>query len=164
MAGEGIVQWHDSYSVGIKVIDEQHKKLIALTNKLFDSCMSGHERTKASSKFIAVVHEVVDYVGYHFSTEEKIMGRIKYPDYKIHKKEHANFAKDVLIKVDEFNAGKVNTSLSFVYYLRDWVLQHIAVNDKKLGKYLQEMRQNGDLEQIVVNVKKDAVITKLQVM
>ena len=154
-SGNIIVEWHDSFSVGVKLIDEQHIKLIKLTNKLFASCMSGQERSKSDSIFLKVIHEVIDYVGYHFSTEEKVMERIDYPKYKEHKKEHVNFVKEVLAKVEEFNVGKMNAPLSFVYYLRDWVLHHIAVNDKKLGAYLVEMKNSGGLTQIVLKVKRD---------
>ena len=159
-----IVQWNNSYSVGIKVIDEQHMKLIKLTNKLFSSCISGQEKTTADYVFMNVLHEVIDYAGYHFSTEEKIMERINYPDYKKHKKEHVDFVKEVLVKVEDFNEGKLNTSLSFVYYLRNWVLEHIAVNDKKLGQYLLDLKKNGELEQIVIKVKKDEETNKLTVV
>jgi len=164
MAVEVIVTWQDSYSVGIKLIDEQHMKLIKLTNKLFDSCMSGHERSKSESIFLDVIQEVIDYVGYHFGTEEKIMEKINYPAYKMHKQEHMNFIKEVLIKVEEFRFGKINTALSFVYYLRDWVLHHIAVNDKKLGNYLLEMKRKGELQQIVLKVKKNEETNKLQII
>ncbi|MCL1865255.1 MAG: bacteriohemerythrin [Spirochaetes bacterium] len=161
MTDNVIVTWHDSYSVGIKVIDEQHMALIKLTNKLFASCMSGHERSQADSIFLQVINEVVDYVGYHFSTEERIMEKINYPEYKAHKKEHVSFVKEVLIKVEEFNFGRNNTALTFVYYLRDWILQHIAVNDKKLGSYILEKKRSGELRQIVLKVKKDENTNKM---
>ena len=159
-----IVQWQNSYSVGIKVIDDQHMKLVKLTNKLFASCISGNERTKSDSIFMSVVNEVIDYVGYHFSTEEKIMERINYPEYKRHKKEHVDFVKEVLAKVGEFKTSKANTSLYFVYFLRDWILQHIAVNDKKLGKYILDLRKEGGLEQIVLKVKRNVETNQLQVV
>ena len=164
MTGNLIVEWHDSFSVGVKLVDEQHQKLIAFTNKLFGSCMSGNERTKTDSIFLSVLHEVVDYADYHFSTEEKIMQRINFPDYNMHKHEHVEFGKEVLIKLEEFKFGKINTALSFVYYLRDWVLHHIAVSDKKLGSYLLELKRSGSLEQMVVKVKRDPETDNLQVM
>ena len=94
------VQWQNTYSVGIRLVDEQHMELIKLTNKLFLSCMASKEKTKDA--FIDTVREAVDYVGYHFSTEEKIMDRINYPDYTIHKREHADFVREVFNKVEEF--------------------------------------------------------------
>ena len=160
---EVIVSWQKSYSVGIKLIDEQHMKLIQLTNKLFNSCIGGQEKVKADSVFLTVVHEVVDYVDYHFNTEERVMERINYPEYKAHKQEHVTFVKKVLDKIEEFNLGKTNTSLSFVYYLRDWVLHHIAVNDKKLGMHLLEMKRHGALQQIILKTKRDVETNKITV-
>ena len=163
MVGEVIVKWQNSYSVGIKLIDEQHMKLIRLTNKLFNSCMLGNERTKFQSVFLSVVHELVDYVGYHFTTEERVMERINYPGYKMHKHEHTSFAKNVLKKVEEFNQNNINTSLSFVYYLRDWVLRHIAVSDKHLGAYLLDMKRRGDLQQIILKAKRNVETNTIHV-
>ena len=155
MANKIIIEWNDSYSIGIKVIDDQHMKLIELTNKLFDSCLSGHERTKFDSIFLDIIHEIIAYVSYHFGAEEKVMERSNYPEYKIHKQEHANFAKEILNKVEEFKLCKVNPSLSFVYYLKNWVFSHVAVSDRKLGTYLGEMKRNGAFQHIVLGTKKD---------
>ena len=163
MAENTIVKWQSSYSIGIKLIDEQHMKLIDLTNKLFNSCMSGNERTKSDSIFLSIIHEIKDYTDYHFSTEERIMQKINYPEYKIHKQEHWTFVRKVLKKVEEFNFGKINTPLSLAYYLRDWVLHHIAVNDKKLGNYLLEMKRRGALQQIVLRAKRNAETNKIQI-
>jgi hemerythrin-like metal-binding protein len=159
MENNMVVQWQNSYSVGIKPIDEQHMELINLTNKLFRSCMSGHERS--NSMFLDTIHEAVEYTGYHFGTEERMMERIHYPDYAKHKQEHTDFVREVYIKVEEFKSGKMLTSLHFVYFLRDWVLHHIAVCDKKLGEYLLYLRQSGELQKMTVRVKKDTVANRV---
>ena len=154
-----VVQWQNSYSVGVKPIDEQHMELINFTNKLFSSCMSGQDKTKGA--FLQAIHEAVEYTGYHFGTEERLMERINYPHYASHKKEHMDFVKEVLIKVEEFESGKVLVPLGFVYFLRDWVLHHIAVCDKRLGDYLLSLRRTGDLQRIVLKVKNDPVKKRL---
>ena len=161
MSDDVIVKWQNSYSVGIGLIDKHHMKLIDLTNKLFDGCMSGNERAVCNNVFLEVLHEVVDYVNYHFSAEEKVMERINYPEYKAHKYQHETFIREVLNKADEFNSSKINTPLSFVHYLRDWILRHIAVTDKKLGKYLLDIKERGDLQQIVLREKRDAETKKV---
>jgi len=148
-----VVQWQNSYSVNIKLIDEQHMELIKLTNKLFASCMAGQQKSKEA--FLEIVRSAVDYTGYHFSTEEKIMERINYPGYSAHRKEHKDFVREVYIKVDEFKAGKILTPLTFVYFLRDWVLSHIAVSDRKLGEYLVRLKKSGELQKMTLLVKKD---------
>ena len=161
MDDKNIVVWQNSYSVGIKLIDDQHKELIKLTNKLFASCMANREHSR--TVFLDTVSDAVDYVGYHFSTEEKVMERVNYPEYGQHKQEHADFAREVFTKVEEFNAGRVIAPISFVYFLRDWILHHIAVNDKKVGNYLLELRKSGELQKISVQVKKDIVTNRLQI-
>ena len=142
-----VVQWQSYYSVGVKLIDEQHMKLINLTNRLFQNCLESHEQF--ASIFLETIHDVVDYVGYHFSTEEKIMKKINYPDYSKHKKEHTEFVHEVLSRADDFNSGdEINAPLAFAYFLKDWVLNHIAISDKKMGDYLLAMYKIGELQKI----------------
>jgi hemerythrin len=155
MDNKTVVQWHNSYSVGVTPIDEQHMELIRLTNKLFTSCMAGQNKT--SKAFLDTVHEAVDYTRYHFGTEERMMERINYPHYANHKKEHVDFVREVFKKVEDYKTGKMLAPLEFVYFLRDWVLHHIAVCDKRLGDYLMSLKQSGDLQRIVLKVKKDTV-------
>ena len=161
MIEKKIVQWQSTYSVGIKLVDEQHMELIKLTNKLFNNCMAGREKSRAT--FLSTIHSAVDYVGYHFSTEEKLMERINYPHFIAHKKEHATFVREVFNKVEEFKTNKVLAPLTFVYFLRDWVLHHIAVNDKKMGDYIIALQKNGELQKMTLRVKKDEASDRVHI-
>ena len=161
MNDEVIVTWHNSYSVGIKLIDEQHMKLIGLANKLFGSYMSGHEKTKSDSIFTSIISEIKEYVVYHFITEERVMERINYSSYKIHKEEHIIFAQGIFHRLDEFNHGKSNASLSLAYYLKDWIHQHVAISDKQLGMYLLDMKKKGLLDRIILKSKRDAETNRI---
>jgi hemerythrin-like metal-binding protein len=158
MDNKMVVQWQNSYSVGVRPIDNQHMELIRLTNKLFNSCMAGQRRSGA---FLDAIHEAVDYTGYHFGTEEKIMQRVNYPDYARHKKEHTDFVREVYSKVEEYKAGKMLAPLQFVYFLRDWVLHHIAVSDKRLGDYLLLLKRNGYLQKMNLMVKRDMATNRM---
>jgi hemerythrin len=158
MVNNTIVVWHNSYSVGIPLIDEQHKELINLTNKLYASCIAGREYSKVS--FMQTIHSAVDYIGYHFSTEEKVMERINYPDFSAHKKEHTDFVREVLGQVEDFKSGRNFAPNAFVHYLKDWVLTHIAVCDKKLGDYLIKLKKNGGLSDLTLKVKKDELTNR----
>ena len=161
MAEKSIVTWQNSYSVGMRLVDEQHMELIKLTNKLFTSCMAGKEKSKAA--FLAIIPSAVDYVGYHFSTEEKIMERVNYPGFAVHKQEHVNFVREVFAKVEDFKAGKMLAPLTFVYFLRDWVLHHIAISDKKLGEYIITLQRSGELQKMTLKVKKDESTNRVHI-
>ena len=91
------------------------------------------------------------------------MERVNYPDYAEHKKQHADFVREVLSKVQDFNAGKAFTPLAFVYFLRDWVLYHIAVCDKGLGEYLLQLRKTGELQHMTVKVKRDEAADRVYI-
>ena len=149
-----IVEWHDSYSVGIRLVDDQHKELINLTNRLHEASVMGWDKSKVA--FMSAIRGMVDYVGYHFSTEEKIMERVNYPDYKSHKKEHSDFVKEVLRQVQDFQAGQKVSANDLVQFLKDWVLAHIAVCYKKMGLYLIKLKREGALHNITMRVKQEA--------
>jgi hemerythrin len=151
MASDEIVNWHNSYSINIPLIDAQHKELIRLTNTLYQGCLKGRNQSK--DVFLEVIRGAVDYVGYHFSTEEMIMERIVYPAYSTHKKEHTDFVREVLKTVDDLSKGTNYNPLAFVHYLKDWILTHIAVSDTKLGQHLTMLKQQGSLQKITLKVK-----------
>lgn len=158
---KNIIVWQSGYSVKIKLLDEQHMHLVKLTNRLFASCLSGREKSRVA--FQETIREAVDYVGYHFSTEEKLMERVNYPDIKSHKKEHVDFVREVFIKLEEFSSGKILAPINFVYFLRDWILNHIAVCDKKMGNYFLAMHQSGELHKITFKVKRDEAANRIHI-
>ena len=161
MSDKTVVEWQNSYSVGMKLVDDQHRELVKLTNRLFANCLAGQQKTRAT--FLQIIREAVDYVGYHFGTEEKVMERVKYPHFAEHKSQHADFVREVLIKIEEFNAGKPRAPLTFVYFLRDWVLHHIAVSDKKMGDYVLALSRSGELQKMTMRVKRDEASDRVQI-
>jgi hemerythrin len=151
MKETNLIEWSDRYRIGIPLIDEQHKKLIDMTNTLYLGCLDGDEA--ANAYFLKTVHEAVDYVRFHFTTEEKLLERINYPGLAAHKKEHEDFVKEILQQVQAFQGGKKFVPNMFVRYLRDWVLTHIAVSDKLYALYLVEMKKQGTLFNMVLKAQ-----------
>jgi hemerythrin len=145
MADKEVVTWRDAYSVGVKLIDDQHKGLIAMTNELAERCQRGGG--EAEIYFMKTIQGAVKYVKTHFTTEEIIMNRLHYPDFLTHKKEHEAFVAEVLQDVKEFEQGKKMVPLAFVKYLQEWVLTHIAKSDKKYGIFFDELRKKGQLDE-----------------
>jgi hemerythrin len=133
------VAWDDRYSVGIPLIDKQHRELISLTNELYEACLEG--TAAAGASFREAVRGTVDYVKYHFAAEEKLLEQAKYPGFAAHKKEHESFIMKVLEDVRNFTEGKKFVPNIFVRYLKDWILAHIAVEDKKYAEYILDLRK-----------------------
>ena len=136
-----IVSWEESYATGIMQIDNQHRELVKLTNKLYQACLAGGET--ADTVFREAMHDMVEYVRYHFSAELEILNRIKYPQYKDHKSQHDTLVKQILQAVKDFEAGKKYVPHSFVRTLKDWVFGHIAFSDRFYAAFAVDQLNKG---------------------
>ena len=132
-----LISWSATFSVGIKVIDDQHKELFALVNDMFNHVVGDAQAERVYFK--QVIQKAVDYVKVHFSTEEKIMLHADYPGYGEHKKAHDTFVLTVVEKVKDFEAGKKFTLLEFTQFLKEWILTHIAIMDKGYFTYFRQI-------------------------
>jgi len=131
------VVWSNSYSMGIKIIDDQHKGLLNFVNDLFDHSTGNDvdERTY----FKEVIQKAVQYIKEHFQTEEKLMIATKFPGYAAHKKIHDEFTLTVVKSVKDFDAGKRLVLEKFAYFLKDWVLTHVGVEDVQYAQYFRKI-------------------------
>ena len=131
------VTWSNSYSMGVKLIDDQHKGLLNFVNDLFNHA-SGKEKEERMY-FELVIQQAVQYIKEHFQAEEKLMIGTKFPGYAEHKKIHDEFTLTVVKTVKDFEAGKRLVLEKFAYFLKDWVLSHIAVMDKQYADYFRKI-------------------------
>ena len=140
-----IVIWDNKYSTGIEEIDNQHKQLIVLTNELFQACMLGESAVK--TVFKEAMSRMVNYVNFHFSAEQELMQRTKFPDYAEHKTQHDSLIQQILAAVKDHKEGKKFVPNLFVRTLRDWILSHIAVYDKAYSLFIQGQIKKGVLSE-----------------
>jgi hemerythrin len=86
------MQWDQVLSVSIEEIDDQHKSLISMINKLYDAAQTA-DRSIITEDIIV---QLKNYFNEHFSKEEKYMLRYNYPEANNHRMEHVDFIKKVL--------------------------------------------------------------------
>ena len=131
------VEWNESYALGIKMIDDQHKELLRIVNDIFNHASSNQQEEQAYFK--EVMKQAVEYIKFHFTTEEKIMITTKYRGYEEHRAHHEEFVRTIIKTARDNEAGKRLTLTSLGYFLKDWVLSHIAVMDKKYCDYFRSI-------------------------
>jgi hemerythrin len=134
METNSIVEWNERYTVGIQQIDDQHKVLLRLINNLYPDCFN--EDSGARRRFMLALYGLVNYIRYHFAGEERILERIKYPDYTAHKRQHDEFIREILEWVEVFERLRTGSPKNFVRYIRDWMVTHITLIDKKYATYI----------------------------
>lgn len=147
------IKWDPKFEIGIPVIDEQHKKLVELCNNSYQALIK--QRTSGSTweqSLSGTLHECVEYVQTHFKDEEKLMAACGYPGFQEHKKVHESFIKKIIETSHSFQgAGAGNSAFKFVKFLYDWILSHIAHEDKLYVKsvleYYRQKKMQGSNQQ-----------------
>jgi len=132
-----LVKWSDTFSCGVKLIDDQHKELINIVNEMFMH-VTGPQQNELEYLTV-IIKKLVKYVKLHFATEEKIMKATKYSNYTEHKKAHDSFIVFVIETINEFSSGKRKSLYFFTRFLKDWIFSHIAVMDKSYFKYFRKI-------------------------
>jgi len=131
-----MIEWDDKFSVLNDEIDEQHKKLILIIEKVATIVS---QKNFELSKVLEVVDELDNYVDEHFSSEEALMVKYDYPYMDFQLKEHDKLRK----KLEELNVFNHENDPKFfnemLHYLIDWLLDHILKTDKKLGLYIKSL-------------------------
>lgn len=129
-----LIDWSDNYSVNVKVMDDQHKKLINIINELNDSMKAGRSKDVMEK----ILKGLVDYTITHFSAEETLMKNNNYPGYTNQKSQHEALIKKVQDYQSKYQSGRMVMGVEIMSFLKDWLLNHISGSDKKYGPFLNE--------------------------
>ena len=137
------VKWDAKFVIGIVPIDEQHKKLVELCNALYEKVWTARKDNTEEWKVQTAVtlKECVNYVTTHFSNEEKIMKVVGYERFSEHKNRHDEFTKKVLETAKGFSSMDFSDAIKFCKFLYEWILSHIAHEDKLYVKKVMEYKQ-----------------------
>ncbi len=129
------MEWDDSYCVGIKKYDDQHKVIIDYINKLRDSLLVKDNRDTVGE----ILTNMTEYTVSHFLDEEVELYKHNYPGYNAHKELHDKLISEVRNFQVSFRVGRVSSrklSIEIIAVLTEWLVNHILKVDKQYGKFL----------------------------
>jgi hemerythrin len=134
-AGGDLLPWSDDYLLGIKTIDEDHRNLFEIVNRLHDAF---HKRQGPQT--IKITFSLLtEYVAEHFAREEQLMHQIGYPGIEEHRMLHAGFIQAFFsTKQSYIVAPKAFDFDSFLEFLRKWLVHHVLVEDRKYVHYVMQ--------------------------
>lgn len=133
------LKWTEALLTGIPQIDKQHRKLVALANDLHHALKDG----KAQEVMQQILDELVDYTKSHFSFEEGMMRKYRYPEYDTHIKAHQQLVKQITDIYENFRSKRGCIGLETFVFLKDWLVNHIMRTDKKYVPHIQERSGKG---------------------
>jgi hemerythrin len=129
-----IYAWKLEYSVGVKEIDNQHKKIFEILGRLHIAIKSKREH-----EFLAeIIQELVNYSVYHFETEEKYFDKFKYEFTEEHKKQHQSFKEEIREIMDTPNLNEEKVTKQLLEFVIKWIKGHVTGADRKYIKCFQE--------------------------
>ncbi|VGO14608.1 Bacteriohemerythrin [Pontiella desulfatans] len=129
------VKWTDDLSVGVGLIDDQHKELIQHLNNLTKAVEEQHGPNEVPD----TLSFLIDYTDLHFSMEERNMEAHGYPAFEAHKAKHDEFKAILADMESEFRDDGPTAILaeSIDTLLINWLLKHIRVLDVEFGAFLK---------------------------
>lgn len=125
------IQWSRWMSVGIDALDEDHRTLVAIVNKLADE---GNRRDPSIVE--SILDELIDYTKRHFAAEEAEMRERAYPTYPAHKALHDSLTEQVESYRRRFQLERGSIAGEEVFeFCAGWLSKHILREDTRFGEY-----------------------------
>lgn len=125
--------WNSSYETGIASVDEQHKELLRQVDVLLDP--SKADRAKATLDFLG------QYVIKHFSHEEMLQAKSKYPKAAKHKQLHTDLIatyRGLRADMDKTPDKQSLHVMKISRILMQWLAEHIKGADKEFAQYYKQ--------------------------
>jgi methyl-accepting chemotaxis protein len=86
------IDWSKVLSVGVAAMDDEHKELFRRINLLLAAMLGGTLLESMGS----ILDLILDYTGFHFADEEKLMESRGYPKLQEHRQLHERFVEEFL--------------------------------------------------------------------
>ncbi len=123
--------WSESFLVGVKELDDQHRALFVLVNTLSEAIgesglIQGHDEQKEA---------LLSFTRVHFSTEESYMESNDYPRLSIQRREHAALLERLTAFVRAGERRVRPRSETIVDYLKDWLIKHTLIEDLQYKEF-----------------------------
>ena len=132
------IQWGESLSVGVGLIDEQHRKWIERLHEVESAIQS----RRGMQQVVSTLDFLSEYTVFHFSTEEKYMLQTGYPELENHRAKHEELKKTLGNLIEDFKEDGITEKISEAVgtFLGNWLKDHIRVVDQVFAAFLKEKK------------------------
>lgn len=122
------IDWDEGMSVGLARLDDDHKQLIAVINRLHEAVRLGG--AEAGATVTRSLQALADYTERHFAREEAVLQAVGYRELADHRAQHQAFVEELQDLAAAFDARRDPALAdSLGRFLRDWLTHHILVED-----------------------------------
>mgnify|MGYP000871067617 FL=1 len=129
------IVWDEVYATGIASIDEQHKHLVSLINRMFEAL----SQKKGKEEVLYVIEEMSRYARCHFLAEELLMEKAGCPDIAEHRLFHDAFSSKVDDFLFKYKQDEEALSAEVTIFLTNWLNEHLSSTDHKYLKNVKNL-------------------------
>ena len=131
-------EWSEAHSVGVPLMDEQHKELAGLINRIGEDLKAGHDAERLHESFARLVQAARA----HFADEEQLMAHAGLgAAAERHKQEHRRLLEELESQADALEGRSMSLTMR---YLNFWLLHHIETTDTALAERADRARPRED--------------------
>jgi len=128
-----LITWKDEMNIGVRELDDEHRRIIELLNQLYDGVLAG----KSTKDLVNVFSSLVQETKSHLAHEEQLLAKCDYPETAEHHKQHDILLTRGLKLQARFMSGSTEPfTMEAVEQARDWLEQHILESDRSYAPYL----------------------------
>jgi hemerythrin-like metal-binding protein len=131
-----LMEWADSFAVGVAAMDQQHKQLIEKINQL-DEAVRVSIKNPAIQNVLALL---VQYTTSHFEDEEQLMRETGFAGLGEHHEVHQKLLRAVTEVLDKVKSGKLSAAANLAAFLHFWLEKHIAGYDQLYGRHIAGLK------------------------
>jgi len=124
-----LMPWSESNTLGIPVLDKQHRELYEMLNELNDAMAMGYGADVA----VNIMNRLLPFVREHFEAEENILQLRHSPAYCRCCAEHAEQLSMLQFFLRDKNAGDPSDVIDLLYFLDSLLDGHIDADRQALG-------------------------------
>lgn len=127
------ISWKNEFSVGVEEMDTQHKKLLAMINRL----IAEKSELTDPQTIAELLTGMMDYAQEHFRAEEYLMAEYGYDRKEQQEKQHQAFVDKTTSLLSAGDVGPNILSMALLDYLGTWLVGHILKEDMMYKEFFK---------------------------
>ena len=130
-----VFKWRESFSTGVEIFDEDHRKIIDLVGRLYEALRDKDQEMDLEG----IIKECGDYVETHLQKEEEGMQSLHYEKAEEHTREHDEFRREIARITEKLASSNTEGVAEELYhFLRHWFEKHIIESDRQYGPFFRD--------------------------
>lgn len=151
-----LLVWRDQWLLHIDPMDEDHKEMVRLLNRLADNVkhpidtdknhpLIDHQDISVHEIVLIRFDALITHIRKHFAREEEFMSSISYPDFLEHKREHTvQMSYFTSLRCTFSNGCANNLDQEVLHEIKMWFLDHVFGEDQEYANFFRESALSKD--------------------